>query len=607
MKLDHGVIGNGTLLALVHPDTSIDWLCAPRFDSPSLFARLLDEEKGGTWRFRYCGSSAADIAEGGGPKTLRGEQKYVRNTNVLVTRFAMDGDEWEQFDFMPYLQEGLRHRRPPRLIRYLRPIRGIPRLSMDLDLRPDYARMASEPRTSERGLEYTGHDGLRISLHSNVPGPYLASGQPFRLDRGRYFVLDCGSAEPYVHMDDIERDLDLTIASWRRWSQSCSPPGFHDEAVIRSALCLKLHQYGETGAIIAASTTSIPEVVGEPRTWDYRFCWLRDAVFTVEALRRIGHFQEGRDFLQFVLDVADTGPLQPLYGIGAERDLTESSLEHLAGFRGTKPVRIGNAAAEQLQTDLMGEVVLCLRTMLTDARVDPGHPAKWMPLVSRMVREARAAFEVPDLGIWEYRGAPQLHTFSRAMCWAAAHHGAAVARHFGREAQADEWDAAASEMRDAVLERGYSEDKGMFTQTFENEEADAANLLLPSIGLLRGDDPRFLSTLDAYKERLVRPTGVMRYVHTDDFGDPKSTFTICSFWWAEALALAGRLDESIEFFERVLSHGNPVGLFSEDIDPDSGELLGNFPQAYTHVGLIHAAMTIGTQLRARSGRYHAWS
>jgi GH15 family glucan-1,4-alpha-glucosidase len=604
MKLDHGVIGNGTLLALVHPDTSIDWLCAPRFDSPSLFGRLLDVEKGGAWRIRYCGVGT----DGAGPgELLRGEQRYVRNTNVLVTRFEADENEWEQFDFMPFVEEGLGHRRPPTLIRYLRPLRGTPVLRMDLDMRPDYARMTGEPEVTEQGLEYAAHGGLRISLHSNVPAADLAAGQTFSLEGGRYFVLDCGGDGSPVTLAEVERDLELTTASWRRWTQSCSPPGFRDDAVLRSALCLKLFQFAETGAIIAAATTSIPEVVGEPRTWDYRFCWLRDGVFTVEALRRLGQFQEGRDFADFMLTLAETGPLQPLYGIGAERDLTEISLEHLAGFRGTKPVRIGNAAAEQLQTDLMGEVILCLRTMLTDARVDPGEPDRWMPLVSRMVKEARDAFEVPDLGIWEYRGAPQLHTFSRAMCWAAAHHGAAIARHFGRDQLGAEWEAAAEKMRTDVLQRGYSEAKGMFTQTFENEEADAANLLLPSIGLLRGDDPRFLSTLDAYKERLVRPTGVMRYVHTDDFGEPKSTFTICSFWWAEALALAGRLDEAEAFFERVYAHANPVGLFSEDIDPDSGELLGNFPQAYTHIGLIHAAVTIGAQLRVRGGRHHAWS
>jgi len=595
MRLDHGAIGNGSLLALVNPDSGIDWLCAPRFDSPSIFGRLLDAEQGGTWRF----------AHPSGP--LRGDMRYVRNTNVLLTRFEVGDEAWEQFDFVPWIPDGLTHRRPQRLVRYLRPVRGAPRIAMELDVRPDYARQRPRPRVAERGLLIDAHDGMTLALHSNVPGPYIASGRPFRLDRPRYFVLDLSGQSPYVHMDEVVRELDLTIAGWRRYAQACSLPGFCDEAVLRSALCLKLHQYAETGAMIAAATTSIPEVVGEPRTWDYRFCWLRDSVFTVEALRRLGHFQEGRDFLQFVLDVVDTGPLQPLYGIGGERDLPETTLDHLAGFRGTQPVRIGNAASRQTQTDLIGEVVLCLRTMLTDARVDPGKPDYWMPLVDRMVREARASFQVPDVGIWEYRGAPGLHTFSRAMCWAAVHHGAAIARHFGERPRALEWQEAAGTMRDEVLRRGFSESLGMFTQTFDNEEADAANLLLPSIGLLRGDDPRFQATLQAYERELVRSTGVMRYVHGDDFGVPKSTFTICAFWWAEALAMAGRLDDAIGFFERILEHANPLGLFSEDLDPDTGELLGNFPQAYTHVGLIHAAMTIGTLLRARDGRYHAWS
>lgn len=595
MKLDHGVIGNGNLLALVNPDSGIDWMCAPRFDSPSLFARLLDERQGGTWRFLHRSAP------------VRGEMRYVRNTNVLLTRFEVGDDAWEQFDFAPWIPSGLSHRRPLRLVRFLRPLRGAPRISMELDIRPDYGRVRPRVRDAERGLHIDGHQGLRLALHSNVPGPYLANGMQFRLDRPRYFVLDCSEQTPYVHMDEVERDLDLTIAGWRRYAQACSLPGFHDEAVVRSALCLKLHQYPETGAIIAAATTSIPEVVGEPRTWDYRYCWLRDAVFTVEALRRLGHFQEGRDFLQFVLDVADTGPLQPLYGIGGERELKEYTLDHLAGFRGTKPVRIGNAAASQRQTDLMGEVVLCLRSMLTDARVDPGKPDYWLPLLDRMVAEAIAAFQEPDVGIWEYRGEPRLHTFSRAMCWAAVHHGAAIAAHFGESERAQAWQEQADRLREETLRRGFNTEARMFTQAFGDREADAANLLLPSIGLLRGDDPRFQSTLEAYERILVRPTGVMRYVHTDDFGAPRSTFTICSFWWAEALALAGRLEDAIAYFESVLQHSNPLGLFSEDIDPESGDLLGNFPQAYTHVGLIHAAMTLGTLLRAREGRYHAWS
>jgi GH15 family glucan-1,4-alpha-glucosidase len=255
----------------------------------------------------------------------------------------------------------------------------------------------------------------------------------------------------------------------------------------------------------------------------------------------------------------------------------------------------------------MGEVVLCLRTMLTDRRVEIAEPTRWLPLVERMVGEARGAFDVPDLGIWEYRGSPRLFTFSRAMCWAAVHHGAAIARYFGRDALASEWQAEAERMRAVVLAQHYDPAQGMFTQAAGGEHPDASNLLLPTIGIVASNDERFLSTLTAYRKLLVRDGGVMRYVHEDDFGLPRSTFTICSFWWIEALALAGELEEAIATFERVVEYANPLGLFSEDVDSRTGELLGNFPQAYTHVGLINAATTIGTLLRAREGRMHAWT
>ena len=593
MKLDQGVIGNGSVLGLISPDTGVDWLCMPRFDSPSIFGRLLDAEQGGTWRFLQDG------------KPIDGMMRYVRNTNVLYTRVSTEDSEWEMFDFMPRIPTGLRDRTPLQLIRLLRPLRGVASLSLEFDPRPDYAREEAQLVPSEHGISFGCSQGV-FQLFSNIPGPYLLNGNSFKLDRPRYFVLNCGLDATPMHMDEVHHDLDLTIAGWRKWVQQSSLPGFADAAVVRSALCLKLHTYNETGAMIAAATTSIPETLGEPRTWDYRFCWLRDSVFTVEALRRLAHFQEGRNFMQFVQDVAESGPLQPLYGIGGERDLAEHELPHLAGWGGTKPVRIGNQAAQQLQTDLMGEVVLCLRTMLIDERVDYHKPSAWFPLVERMVSEAREQFEVPDLGIWEYRNGPRLHTFSRAMCWAALHHGAALAQHFAHGDQAHEWHAQAERMRDRILEEAWNAELGMFTQDFGGTEADAANLLLPTIGLLPATDPRFLSTIERYREILVRDSGLMRYVHDDDFGTPSSTFTICAFWWIEALALAGHLEEAIEFFHKVMEHKNPLGLFSEDVDTASGELRGNFPQAYTHVGLINAAMTIGTLLRARDGRYHAW-
>lgn len=594
MSLDQAAIGNGNLIALVHPDSGVDWLCMPRFDSPSLFARLLDAENGGTWRFEPAGGAR------------RGQMRYVRNTNVLLTRFEDDSGVYDLFDFMPRIPDGLRHRAPLRMIRMLRPVSGRPRVRCHFDPRPDYAREQAKLVRTEHGLAFESH-GAPYALTSNLPVDYIANGSEFALDLPRFFVLDYGHPSELMHIDDVKRDLDLTIAGWRQWAQNSSLPGFADTQVIRSALCLKLHAYEGTGAIIAASTTSVPEAIGEPRTWDYRYCWLRDSVFTVEALRRLAHFQEGKSFMRFVLDVAQSGPLQPLYGIGGERELPERELDHLAGYRGTKPVRVGNAAARQLQTDLMGEVVLCLRSMLIDERVDFRHPRAWLPLLERMVRESVDAFEVPDVGIWEYRGEPALHTFSRAMCWAAVHHGAAVAERLDEPDWAADWRQKAADMRDQILSRGFHEGEGMFTQTFGCTNADAANLLLPSIGLLAPNDPRFEATLQRYRELLVRERGVMRYTHRDDFGEPRSTFTICSFWWVEALALAGHLDEAVETFHRVVGHANPLGLFSEDIDSETGELLGNFPQAYTHVGLINAAMTLGTLLKARDGRFHAWT
>ncbi len=595
MRLDHGAIGNGSLIALVNPDSGIDWLCLPRFDSPSIFARILDEENGGTWRFLS------------GDRPVRGQMKYVRNTNVLLTRFQDGEDVWDVFDFAPRIPAGLVARTPLRIYRFLIPVQGQPRLTMEFDPRPGYGTVRPQLVPNVLGLELAGCSDP-VSLFSNVPAPFIINRRPFVLDRPRYFGLCYGTVSERPHLDEIRRDLDLTIAGWRQWSQAMALHGFANREVIRSALCLKLHVYEETGAIIAASTTSIPEALDEPRTWDYRFCWLRDSVFTIEALRRVAHFQEGRNFILFLRDVALAGPLQPLYGIGGERDLHEEELPHLAGFHGTKPVRIGNAANRQQQHDLMGELVLCLRTLLMDDRVELHHPKQWFPLVERLVQEARELAEKPDLGIWEFRGNGRHHTFSKAMCWAALQHGATLADFFGEKEKARLWEGEARKLREQILDRAFNTRLGMFTQVLDGEHADASNLLLPALGLIQPKDERFLSTLDAYRKILVRQNGgVMRYVHNDDFGAPTNTFTICSFWWIEALALAGHLDEAIETFQAVMAHANPLGLLSEDIDDRSGMLLGNFPQAYTHVGLINAASTIGTMLQAREGRFHSWA
>jgi GH15 family glucan-1,4-alpha-glucosidase len=535
-----------------------------------------------------------------------GKQRYLLNTNVLRTEFAVGDARWEVIDFAPrILLAGGRVHAPHELVRIVRPISGTPRLTIEFQPRPDYARSKGQSIATAHGVEVLDA-GAPVHLFSNVPGDQICGGIEVALRHPLYFVLTYGNRIAPPQGPEVDHLLDETTLGWRVWARTCALPSFAPDHVLRSALCLKLHAHVDTGAIIAAATTSIPEALGTPRNWDYRFCWLRDAAFTVEALRRLSHLNEGEQFIGFLRDVAESGPLQPLYGIAGERDLTEHVLDHLAGFAGNGPVRIGNAAAEQQQNDLNGELILCLETVLSDPRIVLEQPRSFFSLVHRLVEQAIALAPLADTGIWEFRTLPRHYTFSRAMCWAAIDRGALIAQQLGEAELASTWRQIADAERKIVLERGYNPKVGAFTQALDGESGDASLLLLPSIGLVDARDPRFLSTLDDYGKRMTAHGLMQRYTNLDDFGSTTSAFTMCSFWWAEALALAGRLDDAVAVFHRVLSHANPLGLFSEDIDPDTGGLLGNFPQAYTHVGLIHAAMTIGTLIDVRDGRVRAW-
>jgi GH15 family glucan-1,4-alpha-glucosidase len=592
LPLHHGAVGNGRVLALVGPDTSIDWLCMPRFDSPSVFARLLDRERGGSWSFK--------------PVTdWRASSSYIRNTNVLRTEVETGEGRFEVIDFAPRLMQGLRVDAPIELCRLVRPLSGAPRVHVHFDPKPDYARAPVEVVASGIGLEVVGGP-TRLHLATNVAPPYVIEGSAIRIDRPTYFALSAGKLPSVGAAPEAENALEQTIRSWRAWGKTTALPSFAPEAVLRSALCLKLHAYNDTGAIIAAATTSLPEALNSGRTWDYRFCWLRDAAFVVEALRRLSHLSEGEAFVRFLREMADTGPLQPIYGITGKRDLHEEIVPNLRGYDCVGPVRIGNEAYVQRQHDVNGEMVLCLETILTDTRVVWEDPSL-APLLERLVDEAIASFDVQDTGLWEYRTLPKHYTFSKAMCWVAAHRGAELAEFLGIRDQAVKWKAWADQAQPTILKRAFNEELGFFTQAFDGQYPDASNLLLPALGLIEPGDPRFRGTVRAY-EKLLAPNGLMlRYRHPDDFGDTTSAFSICSFWWVEALAMMGEVDEAMALFHRLEGYANPLGLFSEDIDPATGALLGNFPQAYTHVGLIHAAITIGEILDARHGSFRAWS
>jgi alpha,alpha-trehalase len=592
IPLHHGAIGNGRVLALVGPDTSVDWLCLPRFDSPSVFARILDADRGGSWAFEGIDHFTAKVA-------------YVRNTNVLRTEVETGTGRFEILDFAPRVLEGESVSAPLEVYRLLRCLEGSPRVRMRFDPRPDYARARVEIVPSGSGLEIIGGP-TRLFLDSNLPLHQIQGGMPFRIDRPIFFALSSGRPASVDSAPGTELALQQTVRGWRAWAKTCGLPSFAPDAVLRSALCLKLHAYSDSGAIIAAATTSLPEAVGSTRTWDYRYCWLRDAAFVVEALRRLSYLAEGEAFVRFLREMADAGPLQPVYGIGGERQLDEVILPHLRGYDEVGPVRIGNAAYLQNQHDLPGELVLCLETILTDPRIVYEDPSV-APLLERLVTEAITRSDEPDTGLWEYRTNPRHYTFSKAMCWVAAHRGAELATALSMHERAAEWSAWADAERARVLEHAYNEELGFFTHCLDGEFPDASNLLLPTIGIVDAMDPRFRSTVRAYERLLVDDGLMLRYRHPDDFGETTSAFSICSFWWVEALAMMGEVDAAVALFNRLQAYANPLGLFSEDIEPVTGRLLGNFPQAYTHVGIIHAAITIGEILDARHGTFRAWS
>ncbi|HKY22472.1 MAG TPA: glycoside hydrolase family 15 protein [Vicinamibacterales bacterium] len=595
IKLDHGVIGNGTVLALVAPSTHIDWLCMPRFDSASVFARILDVEKGGTFVLLPDSSD------------VQTRMEYVLNTNVLRTEVICAEGRFDVYDYAPRIPAGLGVEAPVEIHRLIVPREGAARVRVVFDPKPDYARCQHPKVVHFSGGVQIGDGSSALYLRTNAPLPYLESGQPVRIDEPLYFALSYGKPSDTDSVESAQRVRDLTIAGWRAWAKSCALPTFASRPVLRSALCLKLHAYTATGAIIAAATTSIPEAAGSERTWDYRYCWLRDAAFVVEALRRVGHLAEGEAFVSFLRDVAEAGPLQPLYGIGGERELVEEHLDHLEGFCGSRPVRIGNAAYVQKQHDLMGEMILCLDTLTSDPRIVIDDSEPLLRMVERFVAEAIVAVESDDTGLWEYRTFPNKYTFSHVLCWVAAKRGARLARRMGRESLAVEWEGWADGYREVILHRAYNRELGFFTQVLDGKFPDASNLLLPTLGIIDPRDPRFVSTVDAYERLLVEDGLMLRYRHKDDFGDTTSAFSICSFWWAEALAMVGRLDDAVKLFYRLQSYANGVGLFSEDIEPRTGLLLGNFPQAYTHVGLINTAVTISDLIEARDSRFRAWS
>jgi GH15 family glucan-1,4-alpha-glucosidase len=572
---DLGLIGNCQLSALVRNDGAIVWSCMPRFDSPPIFATLLDDHAGGTFLI-----GSAD----GRP----GVQRYLPNTNVLETRFDGSDGTFRVLDFAPRFMQHERSFRPKKLVRIVEPLSGLPRIRVTCDPVLGWTRARARRYLGSHHIAFAGYD-TELRLTTDASLAYL-DGEPFALSERKHFVLAWGAPVEEALEPLCERFLRETVRYWQQWVKHCDVPPIYQEEVIRSALALKLHCYEDTGAIIAAMTTSIPEAPGSGRTWDYRYCWLRDAYYTLGAFRLLGHFEEREQFLQFLLNIAASAPaldLCPLYRIDGRTNLEEHILDW-PGYSGEGPVRIGNSAALHQQHDVFGEMVLALTPLFLDARFREQVTPHVLDLVTRLARKAVSVAGQPDAGIWEFRSEWRPQTFSSLMCWAAADRMSRIAQQHRPEDAAEFVEAARTIQRE-ILDRGVDSSRGCLVADYGGTEVDAALLQAITLRLLPKEDPRLHATINAVQADLSHHGWLKRYRTNDGFGVPTVAFMLCTFWQVEALARLGRTDEARALMEGVRQVNSPLGLLSEDVEPESHTMWGNFPQAYSHVGLIHAA------------------
>ncbi|TYT23680.1 glycoside hydrolase family 15 protein [Luteimonas viscosa] len=578
-SLDLGVIGNGSFGALIDRQARVVWSCLPAFDGDPAFCALLSP------RDHEGGDLAVELED-----YERSEQHYVTNTAILRTVLHdRHGGAVEVLDLAPRWKQNSRIYRPVSIIRRITPLAGTPRIRVRARPLADWGARLPESTWGSNHVRWM-LPGYTLRLTTDVPIRFVREGTPFVLGEPVHLVFGPDESLLRSLSGYVEEALGRTEHYWREWVRYLSIPLDWQEAVIRSAITLKLCQYEDSGAIIAAMTTSIPEAPDTPRNWDYRYCWLRDAAFVVRALNRLGATRSMEEFLRYIFNIAThDGSLQPLYGIGFEEKLEEHEVESLAGYRGMGPVRRGNLAWVQKQHDVYGSVVLASTQLFFDQRLaHPGDAAAFARL-EPLGEHAFALHDQPDAGLWEFRGRAEVHTYTAAMCWAACDRLAKIAGVLTLEERATYWRSRADTIHATVIERAWRPEADHFSASFDSDYLDASLLLLADIGFLAPDDPRYIATVDAIGRDLRRGDALFRYIAPDDFGEPETSFTICTFWYIDALAATGRSDEARAMFERLLARRNHLGLLSEDLSFEDGEAWGNFPQTYSHVGLIIAA------------------
>ncbi|MCG6190368.1 glycoside hydrolase family 15 protein [Maribellus maritimus] len=594
INLDYGIVGNGKSVALISKNGATEWLCLPLFDSASVFSSLLDKEKGGNFEI---------IVD----KSYSTNQKYLPKTNILVTRFTNGTDTFEIIDFMPryhYRNGGDHIYSPPDYIRYFKWKSGRPKFRIKYDPRLEYGEKPTKTQIRSEFIKSKTVKGPYDSLYlyTNLNKKKVVNSEEVTMKSDLFFLISYNQKLLPQTQARAYLKLQRTKVYWLNWSEETHRFSHYNDEILRSALVLKLLSYDKTGAVLAAATTSLPETIGEIRNWDYRFCWLRDASMVIKVMTKLGHWRSASRFLNFIIDVVSDKDekIQIMYGINKEKNLKERILTHFSGYEGSAPVRIGNAAYKQKQHDIYGILMDVIYQQFSLFDVSLENSEELWTITRSIVRIVKNNWRKPDRGIWEIRNEQKHFTFSKLLCWVAVDRGIKVAKLTKREEYIKPWTRLKNTIHDDIFKKAWNEEKKAFTQTYGNKDLDASTLLMESFGFIEATDERYISTVRATQKELSKNGLMYRYRNEDDFGLPSSSFTICTFWMIQALFKIGEEEEAQKLFDQLLSYSNHLGLFSEDIDFETKRLLGNFPQAYSHLALIETAMLFSKDIHLKT-------
>ena len=584
--LNYGIIGNCKSSALINEDSSIDWCCLPQFDSPSVFGKILDYKIGG--QFKIVTDASYSIS-----------QEYCKNTCILITKFQSQAHAFHLLDFMPrYQKESTNYYAPPEITRFLRHVKGRPSFKVIYDPKLEYALGITRNYVKDDFIVSIVDDEHydTLYLYTDLDKNNILSGSEMILEKDQFMTASYNEKIEIPTIDTIYYELEVTKTYWLHWCYKTPTFKNYNAEVLRSAMTLKLLTFEKSGAVLAAATTSLPETIGETRNWDYRFCWIRDASMVIKVIAKLGHVKIVENFIRYIIDLIPdkNEKLQIMYGINGEKMLTEKTLSHLEGYKGSKPVRIGNAAFFQKQNDIYGILMDVIHYQIEKFSKNKERHEELWSIVKAIVWVVQNNWKLADKGIWEFRNKDQHFTFSKLLCWVAVDRAIKISYLIQDGKSAKKWENLREEIHSDIMQNAWNEQRQSFMQSYNSTHLDASVLLMEYYGFIKARDPKYVKTVKAIEKELMHEGLLFRYKNKDDFGTPSSSFTVCTFWFINSLYKIGEREKSKILFDKLLSYSNHLGLFSEDIDFKTKRLLGNFPQAYSHLALIDNAMNFNS-------------